>query len=105
MKLNFKTFRMPKTHTWYIWMQVIRKDRKTGDPINVTYSISTPDKSYRSCCTLIPTLEYEHRESLVQGNGPSFELRLTWLKWTMRMLSRDVWWGDDEDETADPQYA
>lgn len=102
MKLPLKKWRMPKTHTWYFWLFVKRKDKKTGNPIHVVYSISTPTTSYNTYITLLPTLELETHRPVVENSGPAFELRLNWLKFNIRLLSRDVWWGDDEDETADP---
>ena len=102
MKLQLKKWRMPKTHTWYFWLFIKKKDRETGNPIHVIYSISTPAKSYNTYITLLPTLEFETHESIVQNSGPVFELRLNWLKWNIRLVSRDVWWGDEEDETNDP---
>ena len=90
-------WRMPKTLSWYFWMYIVRKDRKTGDPVHVVYSISTPANAYRTYITLLPTLEYERHRNMVKGMGPNFEIRLTWLKWSVRILSRDVWWGDIQD--------
>ena len=104
MKLPLKKWRMPKTRTWYIWLFIKRKDKKTGNPIHVVYSISTPATSHNAYITLLPTLELETHRPVVENSGPAFELRLNWLKFNIRLLSRDVWWGDDEDETADPQY-
>ena len=88
---------MPKTHTWYFWLFIKRKDRKTGSPIDVIYSTSTPATSYNAYVTLLPTLELEKHESVIQNAGPVFEIRLIWLKWSVRILSRDVWWGDEGD--------
>ena len=102
MKLHLKKWRMPKTRTWYFWLFLKKKDRKTGNPIHVIYSISTLAKSYNPYITLLPTLELETHKSVVENCGPVFEIRLQWLKWNIRLVSRDVWWGNEEDETDDP---
>ena len=101
MKLRLRKWRMPKTHTWRFWLFIHKRDRKTGKPIHVIYSTTTPAKSYNTYVTLLPTLELETHESVVENAGPVFELRLNWLKFNIRLISRGVWCADEEDETAD----
>ena len=94
MKLRLYTFKLPRYHTWYLNLTVTRKHKKTGEMIDVLYSFSTPFPS-KEYWTILPAIETRCRPKTVNDAGPQFEIRLAWLKYSMKIFSREAMWSDN----------
>lgn len=77
----------------------------TGEASNII-SLLLPVSDCEGNWTLIPTLTYHHDLSVLPG--PSFTLKLKWLKWDVLTIKWQRSWKDteeylDDEETAVPQ--
>lgn len=98
MKIDcVKIWRMPGTWSYYLSIYIRKRNRKTGRPTRVLYSFSTPYSDKRHDCLLLPTIQFLKHKSEVPNAGPCFELRFRWLRLAMKLVSREVYWGDEED--------
>jgi hypothetical protein len=78
----------------------------TGEVSNII-SVQLPVPDYEKVWTIIPTVTYHHDLSIIPG--PSFTMKLKWLKWDILTLKWSRSWKDTdegyqgEEETADHQ--
>ena len=75
---------------------------ESGNVISLQLPVPESDGTW----TLIPTISYHHDLSLLPG--PSFTMKIKWLKWDILTLKWQRSYKDndmpgDEEETAEPQ--
>jgi hypothetical protein len=74
----------------------------TGEASN-NISLQLPVSDCENIWTLLPTLTYHHDLSIVPG--PSFTLKLKWLKWDVLTIRWVRTWKDTEDDIDEPETA
>ena len=66
-------------------------------------SLQLPVSDYEKTWTVIPTMAYHHDISVVPG--PSFTLKLKFLKWDILTIKWSRSWKDTEDEPEEEETA
>ena len=96
--MKVKMYRTKKTRISppVLWMEVRKKN---NDHITV-YHTSGLSTTY-GYWSLLPSLKLTPAKNMIPGSGPCFSLQLSFLKWSMTILSREAWYYTMEDTAED----